>query len=130
MPLIANSDIAEATLINVAGELVPLVEVAGMNTCQPVDVRRNFVVFLGPQHKVPVVGHQAVCDDAHRDPSPRALHKSLKMQVIVHATEQRLSVHAAVEDVIDIPAFQSAALLLPRQTARATSAPLSGARPR
>jgi len=105
VPLIANSYIPEATLIDVAGELVLSVEVAGMHTCQPVHVRRNRVVFHGPQHKVPVVGHQAVRDDAHRNTAPRALHKSLKIQVIVHTSEQRLSVHAAVEDVINMPAW-------------------------
>ena len=48
MALIANPYVAESTLIDVASELVPSVEVAGMNTCQPVDVRRNRVVFVGP----------------------------------------------------------------------------------
>ena len=106
MALIANPYVAESTLIDVASELVPSVEVAGMNTCQPVDYDRNRVVFVGAMTaQVPMVGHQAIRDDTHRNPAPCALHKSLKMQVVVRSAEQRLSVHSAVEDVIDIPGF-------------------------
>ena len=104
MALIANPHVPKSTLIDVTGEPMPSVEVAGMDTCQPMDVRRNCVVLVRPQHQMPVVGHQAVGDDAHRNSAPCALHKFLKMQVVVHSSEQRLSVNSTVEDVIDMPA--------------------------
>ena len=130
MALIANPYVAESTLIDVASELAPSVEVAGMNTCQPVDVRRNRVVFVGPQHQVPVVGHQAIRDDTHRNPAPCALHKSLKMQVVVRSAEQRLSVHSPVEDVIDIPAFSVSSCSWHAQSSSNLWADVQGARPR
>ena len=67
------------------------IEVAGMSTCQLMDVRRNRVVGFRPQDQVPVVGHQAIGDDAHRNTVPRALNKSLKMRVIVNAAKRCLS---------------------------------------
>lgn len=94
----------EPTLIDGPRVPVPAVEVAGMSTRQPLHVRRNCVVPLRPEDEMPVVGHQHVGQQTHRDTLRRAAHEPQKSEVIARVLEQTRPSDAAIEHVVRVPA--------------------------
>jgi hypothetical protein len=59
----------------------------------------KIVIVLRPQHRMPVVGHQAVATDSHRPRAKRFIDDPLQGQVVVSLLEQRPSAHASIEYV-------------------------------
>lgn len=95
-----------ATLIDVAlahGLEVPL-PAAGVGDGQPLHEGGQVAVGLGPEGHVPVVGHQAVGEDAHGAQGLHLGHDSLEGGVVGGLFEQGHPAHATVEHVVNIPA--------------------------
>ena len=73
----------------------------GMRVRQPPTECGEFAVVLGPQDKVPVIGHQHERKDPHRELSQCFGQDADKGFVISGLLEQRQACHGPIEDVVD-----------------------------
>ena len=70
-----------------------------VRTRQPVHVRRNIVTSGGPNHEVPVVGHDAKCEQTYRELPGCRCQDLDKQRVIGLAVKDPLSAIRAIHDV-------------------------------
>jgi len=71
----------------------------GVGNGQPLHERGQLLALLGPKHKVPMIGHQAVGEYSDRGFVERFAEDFLEGDVVVVVMKERLLVHAPIEDV-------------------------------
>lgn len=91
----------EAALVDMpqTDAVVVLLPAGGVGDCQPLHERRELFALLGPEHKVPMIGHQAISEDADWRFVERLAEDSLEGGVVVFVVKEGLLVHAPVQDM-------------------------------
>ena len=82
-----------------ADAVVVLLPTGGVGDRQPLHERGQFLALFGPEHKVPVIRHQAVGENADWGFVERLAEDFLEGGVVVFVMKERLPIDASIENV-------------------------------
>ncbi len=110
MVVLLHGEGLEAALVEVAAADVVIVGVPalGVRQGQPAEEARQLPGLLRPQDEVPVVGHQAVGQQAGGGVGLGFFQDALEGPVVLVLEEEGAAAVAAVEGVVDQPGFSDA----------------------
>jgi hypothetical protein len=108
--VILNGEGLEATLVKMTGADCAAMGMpaCGVCQCQPAREFGEFAVGARPEYEMPVVGHQAIREQARAGPLTRGMQEILEGLVVTIGLENGHARVGAIEDVVDEAADGSA----------------------
>ncbi|MFZ0478138.1 MAG: hypothetical protein WAL71_03225, partial [Terriglobales bacterium] len=96
----------ETTLPNVPAPSIALAIAVYLGGQQPLHPVAQRCILIRPEHKVEVIGHQAISNQSHRHAGVRLAQKMEKSVLIVGVVEYARLAIATIQDVVTISTYR------------------------